>query len=164
MSGISIMDWKCWVCAIVAVITVTALRCEAAESYVCDPVKFAKMGLDINQYTFCDSTLGFEERARDLVSRMTLSEKVEQMGSNSTGVPRIGLPKYTWWSEALHGVSNVGPGVFFDEHIPGATSFPTVILTSASFNETLWRVIGEVNNFDKALCIFIPKKTDIIQI
>ncbi|GLJ43180.1 hypothetical protein SUGI_0896430 [Cryptomeria japonica] len=101
------------------------------------------MGKDINQYTFCDSTLGFEERARDLVSHMTLSEKVGQMGSSSTGVPRFGLPKYEWWSEALHGVSNTGPGVVFDKNIPGATSFPLVILTAASFNETLWRVIGE---------------------
>ncbi|KAJ4841361.1 hypothetical protein Tsubulata_032840, partial [Turnera subulata] len=55
---------------------------------------------------------------------------------------RLGLPKYEWWSEALHGVSNVGPGTFFDDLVPGSTSFPTVITSAAAFNESLWKTIG----------------------
>ncbi|XP_057838936.2 probable beta-D-xylosidase 5 [Cryptomeria japonica] len=139
-----IMNWKCWVCVIAAVIAATVFRCEGDEIYVCDPMKFEMMGKDIKQFAFCDSSLGFEERAIDLVSRMTLQEKVGQMGSTSTGVPRLGLPKYEWWSEGLHGVSNTGPGIVFDQRVPGATSFPLVILSAASFNETLWRVMGEI--------------------
>ncbi|KAG9441649.1 hypothetical protein H6P81_017503 [Aristolochia fimbriata] len=43
----------------------------------------------------------------------------------------------------MHGVSDVGHGTHFDQNVPGATSFPTVILTAASFNETLWKKIGQ---------------------
>lgn len=99
----------------------------------------------MSDFSFCDSSLSYKERAKDLVKRMTLQEKVLQLGDLAYGVPRLGLPKYEWWSEALHGVSNVGPGTFFDDVVPGATSFPTVILTTASFNESLWKSIGQVN-------------------
>lgn len=81
---------------------------------------------------------------------MTLDEMVQQLGDKAIGVPRIGLPHYEWWSEAIHGVSNVGPGIFFDELIPGTTSFPTVIHTTASFNKSLWKTIGQV-------CIYLYK-------
>jgi beta-D-xylosidase 4 len=46
-------------------------------------------------------------------------------------------------------VSNVGPGTFFDDLIPGSTSFPTVITTAAAFNESLWKVIGQVIKYAK---------------
>ncbi|XP_043710651.1 beta-D-xylosidase 4-like [Telopea speciosissima] len=75
---------------------------------------------------------------------MTLEEKVAQLGDKAMGVQRLNLPGYEWWSEALHGVSDVGPGTRFDQTVPSATSFPTVILTTSSFNETLWKTIGEV--------------------
>ncbi|KAF8392685.1 hypothetical protein HHK36_023034 [Tetracentron sinense] len=113
-------------------------------TYVCDPSRFDDLGLDITTFSYCDTSLPFTVRAKDLVDQMTLSEKVRQIGDLAYGVPRIGLPKYEWWSEALHGVSDVGPGTHFDELIPGATSFPTVILTTASFNESLWKNIGQV--------------------
>lgn len=113
-------------------------------TYVCDPSRSSKLGLEISNFVFCDSSLPYHVRAKDLVDRMTLSQKVQQLGDNATGVPRLGLPSYKWWSEALHGVSNVGPGTFFDDLIPSATSFPTVILTTASFNTTLWKTIGQV--------------------
>ncbi|XWS07572.1 hypothetical protein CRYUN_Cryun41cG0000400 [Craigia yunnanensis] len=74
---------------------------------------------------------------------MTLTEKVNQMGDNATGVLRIGLPMYEWKSEALHGVSNVGPGTYFNDFVPAATSFPTVIHATASFNQSLWKTIGK---------------------
>ncbi|XP_021595118.2 probable beta-D-xylosidase 5 [Manihot esculenta] len=98
----------------------------------------------MSKFAFCDSSLSYDVRARDLVNHMTLHEKVRQLGDLAYGVPRLGLPKYEWWSEALHGVSNVGPGTFFDDLVPGATSFPSVILTTASFNESLWKNIGQV--------------------
>ena len=52
--------------------------------------------------------------------------------------------KYEWWSQALHGVSYVGPGTHFNSVVPGATSFPQVILTAASFNASLFEAIGKV--------------------
>jgi beta-D-xylosidase 4 len=113
-------------------------------THVCDPTRFANQGMEMKEFGYCDSSLSFEERAKDLVDRMTLDEKVQQLGNKAIGVPRIGLPHYEWWSEALHGVSNVGPGTFFNELIPGATSFPTVIHTTASFNKSLWKSIGQV--------------------
>eukprot|EP00253_Pinus_taeda_P027703 PITA_27703 len=116
----------------------------ASAEYVCDPSKYQALGLNIKDLPFCDKSLSFLERAKDLVSRLTLAEKVGQMGSSTSGVQRLGIPKYEWWSEALHGVSNTGPGVIFEGSVPSATSFPLVILTAASFNETLWRTIGEV--------------------
>nr|XP_011460171.1 PREDICTED: beta-xylosidase/alpha-L-arabinofuranosidase 1-like [Fragaria vesca subsp. vesca] len=111
---------------------------------VCDPSRYAKLGMKMSAFGFCDSNLTYDGRAKDLVDRMTLAEKVQQLGNKALGVPRLGLPKYEWWSEALHGVSNVGPGTYFDELIPGATSFPPVILTAAAFNESLWKEIGQV--------------------
>ncbi|KAL3598171.1 hypothetical protein D5086_006089 [Populus alba] len=59
-------------------------------------------------------------------------------------VSRLGIPKYEWWSEALHGVSYVGPGTHFSNNVAGATSFPQVILTAASFNTSLFEAIGKV--------------------
>ncbi|XP_031249789.1 probable beta-D-xylosidase 5 [Pistacia vera] len=97
----------------------------------------------MSTFAFCDKSLPFAVRVKDLVDQMTLEEKVQQLGNLASGVPRIGLPSYQWWSEALHGVSDVGPGTFFDSVVPGATSFPTVILTTASFNESLWKTIGQ---------------------
>ncbi|XP_017975208.1 PREDICTED: probable beta-D-xylosidase 5 [Theobroma cacao] len=103
------------------------------------------LGLDMDEFAYCDKSLPYHVRAKDLLDRMTLVEKADQMGhGTSVGIPRIGLPPYNWWSEALHGVSNTGPGTHFDSVVPGATSFPTVILTAAAFNQTLWKTIGKV--------------------
>ncbi|XP_016899142.1 beta-xylosidase/alpha-L-arabinofuranosidase 1-like [Cucumis melo] len=113
-------------------------------TFVCDPSRYDNLGLDVSSFGFCDSSLSFPERAKDLIDRMTLSEKVAQLGHGASGVGRLGLPPYNWWSEALHGVSNVGPGTRFDEVVPGATSFPNVITTASSFNEDLWKTIGQV--------------------
>lgn len=111
---------------------------------VCDARQFSKLGLDMSKFPYCNSSLSFEFRVFDLVARMTLAEKVAQMGDSAAGVSRIGLPRYEWWSEALHGVSNLGPGTYFDAIVPGATSFPTVIQSAASFNKTLWKAIGQL--------------------
>ena len=86
-------------------------------------------------------------RVRDLLGRLTLQEKIRLLVNNAIAVPRLGIQGYEWWSEALHGVSNFGPGVKFGGAFPGATSFPQVITTAASFNESLWEQIGRVNTF-----------------
>jgi beta-glucosidase-like glycosyl hydrolase len=57
---------------------------------------------------FLNPQLSPEQRATDLVHRMTLAEKATQMQNNSAAVPRLNVPAYQWWSEALHGVINQG--------------------------------------------------------
>nr|CAB3476988.1 unnamed protein product [Digitaria exilis] len=110
---------------------------------VCDPARFASLGLDMSRFRYCDASLPYGDRVRDLVGQLTLDEKVGNLGDRADGAPRVGLPHYRWWGEALHGVSDVGPwGTWFGDVVPGATSFPLVITTAASFNETLWRSVG----------------------
>ena len=64
-----------------------------------------------------NENLSFEERARDLVSRMTLEEKVSQMGYMSTALPRFALEDYNWWNECLHGVARAGTATVFPQAI-----------------------------------------------
>nr|XP_027091908.1 probable beta-D-xylosidase 5 [Coffea arabica] len=91
-------------------------------TYVCHPSRFNGLGLNMEYFGYCNKSLPFEVRAKDLVDRLSLTEKVGQLGDQANGVPRIGLPKYYWWSEALHGVSDFGDtATFFNATIPGAT-------------------------------------------
>lgn len=110
---------------------------------VCDPARFAALGLDMSRFRYCDASLPYGDRVRDLVGQLTLEEKVRNLGDKAEGAARVGLPPYKWWGEALHGVSDVGPGgTWFGDVVPGATSFPLVINSAAAFNESLWRAIG----------------------
>ncbi|PIA28627.1 hypothetical protein AQUCO_06800054v1 [Aquilegia coerulea] len=116
-----------------------------AETIVCEDISLSK-------FPFCDQTLPYNVRVKDLVDRMTLDEKIAQLGDSAPGVKRLGFPGYEWWSEALHGVSDAGRAVRFDSVTPSATSFPTVILTAAAFNESLWKSIGvAISNEARAL-------------
>ena len=74
-----------------------------------------------------DRSLPPEERAKDLVSRMTLEEKASVSMHSSAPVPALGVKAYNWWSEALHGVARNG----------AATVFPQPIGMAASFDEPL---------------------------
>ncbi|MGZ3754112.1 MAG: xylan 1,4-beta-xylosidase [Mucilaginibacter sp.] len=62
-------------------------------------------------------------RAKDLVSRLTLKEKVSLMKDVSDAIPRLGIQKFNWWSEALHGYANQGPVTVFPEPVGMAASF-----------------------------------------
>ncbi|VVA13772.1 PREDICTED: probable beta-D-xylosidase [Prunus dulcis] len=97
-----------------------------------------------SSYPFCKTTLPINQRVQDLVSRLTLDEKISQLVNSAPSIPRLGIPSYEWWSEALHGVADVGKGINLYGTISNATSFPQVILTAASFNEHLWYRIGQV--------------------
>ncbi len=68
----------------------------------------AKGGIaqDSANLPYMNPQLSPEQRATDLVRRMTLAEKATQMQNNSAEVPRLKVPAYQWWSEALHGVIN----------------------------------------------------------
>ncbi|KAL6008781.1 hypothetical protein ACLOJK_022007 [Asimina triloba] len=109
----------------IAILLFSALLpiCLAAITPVCDPQRMADLGLNVDNLKFCDKSLPFDVRAKDLVDRMIAEEKVKQLGSTSEGVERLGLPPYEWWSEALHGVSNVSHDTKFNKDVPSATSF-----------------------------------------
>lgn len=103
--------------------------------FPCQPPHF-------NSYPFCNTSLSITDRAQSLISLLTLEEKIYQLSNNASGIPRLGIPPYEWWSESLHGVASNGPGVNFNGYVKAATSFPQVLVTAASFNRTLWFKIG----------------------
>ncbi|GAB4838320.1 Endo-1,4-beta-xylanase 2 [Ancistrocladus abbreviatus] len=108
--------------------------------FACDVARNPSLG----GLGFCNTSMGINERVADLVGRLTLEEKIGFLVNSAGAVSRLGIPKYEWWSEALHGVSYVGPGTRFSSVVPGATSFPQVITTAASFNTSLFEAIGKV--------------------
>jgi beta-glucosidase len=69
-----------------------------------------------------------DERVRDLISRMTLEEKVSQMMYNSPAIPRLSLPAYNWWNECLHGVARAGRATVFPQAIGLAATFDTNLM------------------------------------
>ena len=76
---------------------------------------------------YLDKSLPAEERAADLLKRLTLEEKGTLMKNQSEAVPRLGIKAYNWWNEALHGVARNG----------SATVFPQPVGMAASFDEPL---------------------------
>jgi beta-glucosidase len=81
---------------------------------------------------YLDESLSFEERAKDLVSRMTLEEKVTQMLFNAPAIKRLGIPAYNWWNEALHGVARAGVSTMFPQAIGLAATFDEELIYKAA--------------------------------
>src|SRR5665647_3119806 len=88
---------------------------------------FFAVSLWAQQYPYRNPKLSSEERAKDLISRLTLEEKATLMCDISDAIPRMGIKKFNWWSEALHGLANNG----------NVTVFPEPIGMAASFDDTL---------------------------
>lgn len=86
------------------------------------------------EYPFQDPSLPIEQRVEDLVSRLTLEEKVSQMVHSASAIPRLGIPEYNWWNECLHGVARAGI----------ATVFPQAIGMSASWDKKLLYEVATV--------------------
>jgi beta-glucosidase len=88
-------------------------------------ISAAKKGIaqDSASLPYMNPQLSPEQRATDLVHRMTLAEKATQMQNNSAEVPRLKIPAYQWWSEALHGVIN-----------DGVTEYPEPVGLAATFD------------------------------
>ena len=74
-------------------------------------------------YPYQNPNLSARERAADLCSRLTLEEKAQLMLDESPAIPRLGIRKFFWWSEALHGAANMGNVTVFPEPIAMAASF-----------------------------------------
>ncbi|RYY73610.1 MAG: glycoside hydrolase family 3 protein [Gammaproteobacteria bacterium] len=81
-----------------------------------------------------NANCSFDDRAEDLLSRMTLDEKISQMMNAAPAIPRLQIPAYEWWNEALHGVARAG----------SATVFPQAIGLAASFDTNLMRDVASV--------------------
>ncbi|NYF81127.1 glycoside hydrolase family 3 C-terminal domain-containing protein [Granulicella arctica] len=81
---------------------------------------------------YMNPALSTQQRVDDLVSRMTLDEKVSQMVNASPAIPRLGIPAYDWWSEGLHGIARSGY----------ATMFPQAIGMAATWNAPMLGQIG----------------------
>ncbi len=93
------------------------------------------------QPAYLNENLSFEERAADLVSHMTLEEKVSQMSHESKAIDRLGVPEYNWWNECLHGVARAGH----------ATVFPQAIGMAAMWNEDMmYRIATAVSDEARA--------------
>ncbi|KEY73059.1 hypothetical protein S7711_06131 [Stachybotrys chartarum IBT 7711] len=93
----------------------------------------------------CDRGLTPPERAAAIVEAMNITEKLANLVRSAQGASRIGLPRYNWWNEALHGVA-YAPGVNFPENPPfnAATSFPMPVLLAAAFDDDLIEKVGNV--------------------
>jgi beta-glucosidase len=85
---------------------------------------------------FMNDALPVDQRVGDLIGRMTLEEKVSQMRDHAPAIPRLGVPKYDWWNEGLHGVAFAGY----------ATNFPQVIGMAATWDTSLVHRMGETTS------------------
>ncbi len=84
------------------------------------------------KYPFLNPASSVEKRVNDLLGRLTTDEKFSLLLYNSPGVERLGIPKYNWWNEALHGVARAGR----------ATVFPQAIGLAATFDDSLIKKIA----------------------
>jgi beta-glucosidase len=78
---------------------------------------------DVSKLPYMNPNLPPEQRAADLVHRLTLEEKASQLTNESRAIPRLGIPSYNWWSEALHGVAS-----------DGVTEYPEPVGLAATFD------------------------------
>ena len=85
-------------------------------------------------YPFRDPSIPLEKRVNDLVSRLTLEEKVSQMLNATPAIDRLGIPAYDWWNECLHGVART------PFHV---TSYPQAIAMAATFDVDAMKTMGD---------------------
>ncbi len=116
------------------------------------------------QYPFQNPALPSEERAKDLVTRLTLDEKAILMCDVSEAIPRLGIKKFNWWSEALHGFANNDSVTVFPQPIGMAASFDDELVyrifsavsdeTRAKYNQSMLR--GQENKRFLSLSVWTP--------
>ena len=109
--------------------------------------------------------LSAKERAKDLCSRLTLEEKAQLMLDESPAIPRLGIKKFFWWSEALHGAANMGNVTVFPEPVAMASSFNPSLLYKvfdaastefrAQYNRRMYDLKGEDEKFH-SLSVWTP--------
>ena len=75
------------------------------------------------EFPFQNPDLSFEDRTQDLLSQLTLQEKIDQLNYESKAVERLGIPEYNWWNECLHGVARSGIATVFPQAIGMAATW-----------------------------------------
>ena len=88
----------------------------------------ASQTVEAQTLPYQNPNLSAKERAKDLCSRLTLEEKAKLMLDESPAIPRLGIKKFFWWSEALHGAANMGNVTVFPEPVAMASSFNPILL------------------------------------
>ena len=88
----------------------------------------ASQTVEAQSLPYQNPNLPAKERAKDLCSRLTLEEKAKLMLDESPAIPRLGIKKFFWWSEALHGAANMGNVTVFPEPVAMASSFNPILL------------------------------------
>ena len=126
---------------------------------------WAGSSVSAQTYPYQNPNLSARERAIDLCSRLTLDEKAKLMLDESPAIPRLGIKKFFWWSEALHGAANQGNVTVFPEPIAMASSFNPDLLYKcfdiastefrAQYNERMQRGSGEDEKFH-SLSVWTP--------
>jgi len=116
------------------------------------------------QVPYQNPGLSSEERAKDLITRLTLDEKATLMCDISDAIPRLGIKKFNWWSEALHGLANNGNVTVFPEPVGMAASFDDQLVyrifnatsdeTRAKYNEAKQK--GQENRRFLSLSVWTP--------
>ncbi len=86
------------------------------------------MSMTAQTLPYQNPNLSAKERAKDLCGRLTLEEKAQLMLDESPAIPRLGIKKFFWWSEALHGAANMGNVTVFPEPVGMAASFDPDLL------------------------------------
>jgi beta-glucosidase len=104
-------------------VTLILVRVLCVGMLLSDSIPQPAIAQDSANVPYMNPQLSPEQRATDLVHRMTLAEKASQMQNNSAAVPRLKIPAYQWWSEALHGVIN-----------EGVTEYPEPVGLAATFD------------------------------
>ncbi|HMO62685.1 MAG TPA: glycoside hydrolase family 3 C-terminal domain-containing protein [Ferruginibacter sp.] len=115
-------------------------------------------------FPFQNPNLSTQERAKDLIGRLTLEEKALLMQDQSPAIPRLGIKKFNWWSEALHGLANNNDVTVFPEPIGMAASFNDALVykiftavsdeTRAKYNQA--QAKGEDNRRFLSLSVWTP--------
>jgi beta-glucosidase-like glycosyl hydrolase len=106
----------------------TGICIDYASTWQCDDPNSI-----IAKYPMCDEKLSFEQRAKDLVSRMTLQEKYAQLLFDAPTIPRLGVKYYKYWGDSLHGILSLDDIT---------TMYPQCIGQGAGFNQSMWYAIG----------------------
>ncbi|MFP5235219.1 MAG: glycoside hydrolase family 3 C-terminal domain-containing protein [Acidobacteriota bacterium] len=121
--------------AAVAILSLSSLPFLAAQSSKPDePQPTPQQVKAAAAMPFRNPALPIDQRVNDLVSRLTLEEKVSQMIDRAASIPRLDIPAYNWWNEGLHGIARSG----------FATLFPQAIGNAATWDEPLLHQIGTV--------------------
>ncbi len=104
----------------------------AALLFVSVLVNSSALGQTAKPAPYLDPSLPTQQRVDDLVSRMTLDEKVAQLINTTPAIPRLGVPAYDYWSEGLHGIARSGYATLFPQAIGMAATWDTPLINQVS--------------------------------